>query len=135
MHAGARADIDNVVSGANSVFIVLNDNHRVAEITQVDKGSQQAFVIALVQTDRGLIQYVHHADQACADLAGEADTLRFAAGEGLRRTGERQVVQADIDEEFQTIANLFQYFFGNLRALAGELQVVEEVHRVTDAHV
>ena len=135
MYPGARADIDNVVGGANSVFIVLNDDHGVAEISQVDQGAKQAFVIALVQADRGLIQYVHHADQARADLAGEADTLRFAAGEGFRRTGERQVVQTDVDEELQAIANLFQNFFSNLRTLAGELQVVEEVHRVADAHV
>ena len=88
-----------------------------------------------MQADRRLIQHVHHANQPRANLACQTDTLRLAAGEGLCGAGEGQVVQADVDQELQTVTDLFQYFFRNLRALAGEFQVVEEVHRVTDAHV
>ncbi|SSL81098.1 Uncharacterised protein [Klebsiella pneumoniae] len=101
----------------------------------MDQGAEQAFVIALVQADRGFIQHVHHANQPGANLACQTDTLGFAAGERFRRAGERQVVEADVDEEFQTIANLFQHFFGDFRPLAGELQIVEEIHRMADAHI
>ena len=101
----------------------------------MDQGPEQALVIALVQTDGGLIQDVHHANQSGANLARQTDTLGLAAGERFRRAGERQVVEADVDEELQAIANLFQHFFGDFRPLAGELQIVEEVHRVADAHI
>ena len=40
-----------------------------------------------------------HADQAAADLPGEADTLRLAAREGRRRAVERQVAEADVGQE------------------------------------
>ena len=101
----------------------------------MDQGTQQAFVIALVQADRRLIQHVHHTNQPGANLARQTDTLGFAAGERFRRTGKRQIVQTDVDKELQAIADLFQHFLSDLRPLAGELQVVEEVHRVADAHI
>ncbi|GAR06636.1 hypothetical protein NGUA03_01766 [Salmonella enterica] len=84
MNASARADIDNVVSGANRIFIVLDHNHGITQITQMDERAQQTFVIALMQTNRRFIQDVHHADQTRADLARQANTLGFAAGERFR---------------------------------------------------
>ncbi|CVG16775.1 Uncharacterised protein [Serratia marcescens] len=135
VYAGAGADVDHVVGGADGVFVMLHHDHRVAEVAQVDQRFQQALVVALVQADRRLIQYVHHAHQAGADLAGQTDALRFAAGERLRRAGQRQVVQADVHQEFQAIADLFQHFFGDLGALAAELHVLEEGHRMADAQI
>ena len=88
-----------------------------------------------MQADRRLIQHVHHADQTGTNLARQTDTLSFTAGERFSRAGKRQVVQANVHQELQAIANLFQHFFGDFCALAGELQVVKEVHRVADAHV
>ena len=81
MNTRARADIDNVVSGANRVFIVLDHNNGITQITQVDKRTQQTFVIALVQANRRLIQYVHYTDQTRADLACQANTLGLTTGE------------------------------------------------------
>jgi hypothetical protein len=34
MHAGAGADIDHVIGGADGVFVVLDHDHGVAEIAQ-----------------------------------------------------------------------------------------------------
>jgi len=42
---------------------------------------EQAIVVALMQADRRLVENVHHADQAGADLTGETNALRFAAGQ------------------------------------------------------
>jgi len=84
MHAGAGADVDDVVGQPDRVFVVLDHDHRVAEVAQAGEGAEQALVVALVQADRGLVEHVHHADQAGADLAGEPDALRLAAGEPCR---------------------------------------------------
>jgi hypothetical protein len=35
MHAGARAHVDHVVSGADHVFVVLDHQHAVADVAQV----------------------------------------------------------------------------------------------------
>ena len=66
--ARAGADIDDVVGGADGVFVVLDDDDGVAQIAQAQEAIQQAGVVALVQTDRRLIENVHHADQPGADL-------------------------------------------------------------------
>ena len=124
-----------MVSRANRVFVVLHHNHGITEIAQMDKRTQQALVIALVQADRRLIQHVHNANQARTNLARQTNTLGFTARKRFCRAGKRQVIQADVNEEFQTIADLFKNFFRNLRPLTCEFEIVEEFHRMTDAHV
>ena len=79
---------------------------------------EQALVVALVQADRRLVEDVHHADQAGADLAGQADALRFAAGQRVGAAIERQVVEADVDQELQALADFLEDLVGDLAAPA-----------------
>ncbi len=97
--AGARAHVDDVVGRSDGLLVVLDHDHRVAEVAQVLERVEQACVVALVQADRRFVQHVHDAGQAGADLRREADALRLAAGERLGRAVERQVVEADVDQE------------------------------------
>ena len=101
----------------------------------MDKRTQQAFVIALVQADRWFVQHVHNANQPRANLARQTDTLGFTARKRFCRAGKCQIVQTDVNEKFQAVANLFEDFFRNLRSLPGEFEIVEKLHRMTDAHV
>ena len=90
--AGAGADVDHPVGAAYRVLVVFDDNQRVAEIAQVVQGFDEAFVVTLVQADGRLVEHVHDADQAGADLRGESDALRFSAGQGggrARGSGSR----------------------------------------------
>ena len=48
----------------------------------------QPVVVPLVQPDRRLVEDVEDADQAGADLGGQPDALRLAAGERGRRPVE-----------------------------------------------
>ena len=82
--ASAGSNIHDPVGFAHGVFVVLDHNKRVAHITQLGQGFDEAAVIALVQANGGLVEHVEHADQARTDLGCEADTLRLTAGE---RTG------------------------------------------------
>ena len=77
-----------LVSGANRVFVVLHHNHGITEIAQMDKRTQQALVIALVQADRWLVQHVHNANQARTNLARQTDTLGFTAGKRFCPSGK-----------------------------------------------
>ena len=49
--------------------------------------AEQPAVVARVQADRRLVEHVEHAAQAAADLAGQANPLRLAAGERRRGPG------------------------------------------------
>ncbi len=132
MHAGAGADIEHVVGQADGVFIVLDDDHRVADVAQVAQGAEQALVVALVQTDRRFVEDVHDAHQPGADLAGQADTLRFAAGKGIGATVQGQVVEADVDQELQALADFLENLVGDLAASAAQCQAAEIFGRIPD---
>ena len=99
--ARAGPHVDDVVGGQDRVLVVLDDDHAVAEVAQVLERAEQPVVVALVQADRRLVEHVHHAGQARADLRREADALRLAARQRLGRAVERQVVEADVVQELQ----------------------------------
>ncbi len=85
MDAGAGADVDHVVGGADGVLVVLHHDHGVAEIAQPLEGLQQPRIVALVQPDRGLVEHVEDAGEAGADLRGEPDALALAARQACPR--------------------------------------------------
>ena len=66
-----------------------------------------------MQADARLVEDVQDADQAAADLPGQADALGLAAGEGRGGAVERQVVQADVEQEAEPAAHLLQHFAGD----------------------
>ena len=70
--ANARpgAKIDDMVGGPHRVFVVLDDDHRVALVAEPGERFQQAVVVAGVQADRRLVKDVQHAHQPAADLPG-----------------------------------------------------------------
>jgi hypothetical protein len=112
---------------ADGFLVVLDDDHRVAEVAQLLERADQPGVVALVQPDRGLVQHVHDAGQPRADLAGEADALRLAPGERFRRALERQVVEPDVDQELQPRRDLAHDALGDLLLGAFQLQGIEEI--------
>ena len=79
MYAGSGADINNPVGCVDRVFIVLNNDQRVAEVAQLDKRVDEPPVIALVKSDAGLVVHVHNAGQTRTYLRREADALGFAS--------------------------------------------------------
>ena len=97
--AGAGADVDHVVGGADGVLVVLDHDHGVAEVAQPLERLQQPRVVALVQADRGLVQHVEHAGQAGADLRGEPDALALAARQRAGGAREREIFEPDVDQE------------------------------------
>ena len=110
----------HVVGEADGVLVVLDHDHGIAEVAQPLQGFQQPRIVALVQADRRLVQHIEHAGQSRADLRGQADALAFAAGEGAGSARQRQVVQADIEQERQPLADLLQHPRGDLVLLGVE---------------
>ena len=106
--AGAGADVDDMIGGHDRVLVVLDDDHGVADVAQVLERVEQARVVALMQPDRRLVEHVKHARQSGADLRGEADALAFAAGKRAGGARQSQVLQADVIQEFQPVANFLQ---------------------------
>ena len=78
---GARAEVDDVIRGANRVVVVLHHDDRVAEVAQAAQRAEQPLVVALVQPDARLVENVEHAHEPGPDLRRQPDPLSLAAGE------------------------------------------------------
>src|SRR5260221_10058662 len=105
--ARAGTEVDDEIGAANGVFIVLDDEHGVAEIAKLLEGAEEAIVVAGVQADGRLVENVKYAAEARTDLRGEADALGFAAGERGGRTVEAEIAGAYGEGEFVAIADFF----------------------------
>ena len=119
--AGAGADVDHPVGAAYRVLVVFDDDQRVAEIAQVVQGFDEAFVVTLVQADGRLVEHEHGIGLGPADLAGQLQTLGFAAGQGRNRLAELEIIQADFNERLKITHDFLVLF--------------EELNRFSDRHV
>ena len=133
--AGARTDVDDVVGDADRLLVVLDDDHRVAEVAQAQHRVDEALVVALVQPDRRLVEHVEHAGEAAADLRREPDALRLAAGERARRAVEAEVVEADVEEEPEPLVDLLEDPLGDHPVALRQLELEEELARLADREV
>ena len=119
--AGAGADVEHVVGGADGVLVVLDHDHGVAEVAQPLQRLEQPRVVALVQADRGLVEHVEHAGEAGADLRGEPDALALAARQRAGGARQREIFEADVDQELEPLADLLEHAHRDLVLLGGEL--------------
>src|SRR5579863_3819763 len=108
MDAGARPDVDDIIGGEDRVLVMLDDDYAVAEIAQAPQRIEKPRIVALMQADRGLIEHIEHAGEARADLRGEPDALAFAARQSGGRPRQRQVVEPDVAQENQPVADLLE---------------------------
>ena len=124
MDAGAGAHVDDVIGREDRLAIVLDDEHGVAEVAEARLRLEEARVVARVEADRRLVEHVEHADEGRADLRGEADALPFAARERLGAAIEREVVEADVDEEAEPRGHGAEERLGDGALARGELRVL-----------
>ena len=101
----ARAQVHHVIRAANRLLVVLDHQHRVAQIAQRFERAEQPAVVARMQPDRRLVEHVEHAAQPRADLRRQANPLRFAAGKRGRRAVERQIAQPDVQQKIDALGN------------------------------
>src|SRR5579862_434652 len=62
--ASTWSEIHDKIGAADSVLVVFDDEHGVAEIAQLFEGAEQALVVTGVQADRRFVQHVEHAAEA-----------------------------------------------------------------------
>ena len=125
--AGAGAEVEQVVGGADDVGVVLDDEDGVAEVAKLFHDADELGGVAGVEADGGLVEDVERADEARTERGGELNALRLAAGERGAEAVEGEVVEADLVEEVDALADFFEDLAGDLGLCGGERKVVEEV--------
>ena len=132
MRARARPQVHDMVGLPDRLLVVLDHDHRVAEVAQLLERRQEPAVVALVQADRGLIEDVHDAGEPGSDLAGKANALRFPTRERLGAAIERQIVEAHVAEEAQALHHALDDLRRHFTAPAGEGELTQELERPSD---
>jgi hypothetical protein len=100
-----RPQIDHVIGRFDYIQVMFDQQHRVARVHQAVQRLQQALDVRQVQPGCRLIENVDRVPGALelAELGGDFDTLRLAAGERRRGLAQRQVTQAQIAERFDLL--------------------------------
>ena len=106
---------------------MLNHNQGVTQVAQTLQGANKALIIALMQTDRGLIKHIQHPHQARTNLGGQANTLGFTTRERGRAARKRQIIQTHINQETQAGVNLSQHCRSNLGGSTLQLELRHEL--------
>ncbi len=115
--AGGRTHVDDVVGRQDRLFVMLDHQHRVAEVAQPLQAVQQAGVVPLVQANGRFVQNIEDAGQARSDLRRQPDALALAARQGAGTARQVQIVEPDVVQEAQPVGDLLQDAPGDLDLL------------------
>ena len=88
-----------------------------------------------MKADARFVENVERADKQRAEIRRELNSLGLAAGKRRREAAQRQIIETDIDEEFQTATNLEQQLVGDLLALFAQFEILKKSVRVADRHL
>ena len=121
-----------MIRGADCFFVVLDHDDGISQVAQPAQSGEEARVIALVQADARLVENVEHAGQAGADLRGEPDALRLAARKRAAFAIEREIPEADFEEELQARFDFAQDLAHDLALLFGQNDSTDETRRLLD---
>ena len=135
MHAWSWPHLDDVIGGADRVFVVLDDDDGVADVAQALERRDHLRVVLRVQADARLVEDVEHAHQAGADLRRQPDALRLAARERAGAAVEVEIVEADAEQELQPRADLAEHLTARVRAAAGRLDRAEECLQLVEVEL
>ena len=132
--ARAGAEVEQIISGADDVGVVLDDENRIAEVAQLFEDANQLGGVAGMEADGWLVENIERADEARAERGCELNALRFAAGERGGEAVEGEVVEADGVEEMQALPDLGEDAAGDLMLRWREFEFAEELVGGADGH-
>ena len=111
---------------------MLYHNNGVAEVAQALQGGNEAVIVALMQANGRFVQDVEHAHEAGADLSGQTDALRLAAGQRGGAAIQREVFQADVAQKAKARADFFEHLLRDLRFARAQLDLGKELIGLAD---
>src|SRR5581483_5774640 len=103
-------------------------------VPQLAERGQQTVIITRMQADGRLVQHVQYAPQARTDLRRQADALGLAARERRGRPLQTQVIESDLHEKVQAVADLVHGSAADLLLTAAELPALHGFERLADRH-
>src|SRR5690348_2021290 len=120
--ASAGTQIDDKISAANGVFVVLDNQDCVSQIAELLQRAEQTIVVAGMQADGGFIQNVKNAAQTRSNLRREAYTLGLTAGESRGGTIQAQVAETHGQQKVNPFRDFLERTGGDFALARSELR-------------
>src|SRR5712664_2411826 len=109
--AAFGAEVNDPVGLLDDVEVVLDDEHRVAEIDEALQDVEKFSNVVEMEAGGGLVEDVKRAaGLALGKFAGQLDALGFTAGKSCSGLAEGDVAETDLDESCQLLLNLGNIF-------------------------
>ena len=112
-HAWTGTEVHKIIGGAHRVLVVFYDDDGVAHVAQFFEAAEQTIIVARMKADARFIQDIEDANKAAADLSGQSDALRLAAGEGGGGTLDCEIMKTDVEQKADASAQFLEHFDGN----------------------
>ena len=77
--SGTGSHINDVVGVFHHLLVMFHHDDGVSYVAQCLERTDEAAVVALVQTDAGFVEDIQHVDQLGADLGGQSYALALAS--------------------------------------------------------
>ena len=107
-----RPEFDEVIRRAHDGFLVLDDEQRVAFVAQRFHHADEPARVARVQADARLVEDEERVHERRAEARREIHTLDFAAAERARGAVEREIAEADFEQEAEAGADFAEKHLG-----------------------
>ena len=133
----SRPQIDDMVGDLDHLGLVLDHEHRVALVAQLDEQPVHPLHVVRVQPDRRLVEDVRDVGERRSEVADHLGALGLATRQCAGGPVEREVTEADVDEGVEGALEVReQRGDGRLVESAHPLGEVAQLHRthVRDAH-
>ena len=127
--AGAGAEVDGVVGDLDRLRLVLDDQHGVALVAQLQQQVVHPLDVVRVQPDRRLVEDVGDVGERRAEVADHLGALCLSARQGARRPVEREVAQPDLRERVEEVLQP-----GEQRRHRRLVEAPDPVGQVADLH-
>ena len=96
---GAGTHVNDVISCANGIFIVLDNKYGITAVPKLLKRLNKTVVVSLMQTNGRLVQNVKDAHKTSANLSCQANTLGLSTRKRCCCARKREVIQANVYQE------------------------------------
>ena len=99
------AYIDNKICTSYGIFIVFYYDNGIAKVAKTLERFYKPCVIALMQTDAGLVQNIDNSHKRRTYLCCKAYALTLAARKSTRRARKREIIKTDAVKKIKTFAD------------------------------
>ena len=125
LFAGAGPEIHNPVRRAHDVFVMLHNDHRVAEVSQILERPDQPVSVSRMQANARLVEHVENAGQPGSNLPCKTNSLTLSARERIGASRNREIAESERLEALQSRHGSRDKLFADCLLVSGEFQALQ----------